>query len=205
VRPAPLRLPRALSPLKPLTSLSLFSSLQEWFFQYKGHMTLKVVDNPVRAERVTTKEGLEAVRVEGGEFREITIGEGEMFLLPGALASLSCPARKAQGADDDIATGNTPHNPCRYADTVGIVVERVRPGSAVGASLSLHQTRLCLLSPLADVDDGVRRPPAVVLPEHGAQDADRHPRGVVPLLGPRHTAQAPHQRASLLFGSLVPL
>ncbi|GAA5943535.1 hypothetical protein JCM3775_001387 [Rhodotorula graminis] len=82
---------------------------EEWFYQYKGHMTLKVVDNPVRAERVTTKEGLEAVRVEGGEFREITIGEGEMFLLP----------------------GNTPHNPCRYADTVGIVVERVRPGSAV--------------------------------------------------------------------------
>jgi len=47
-------------------------------------MTLKVVDNPTRAERVTTAEGLEAVRVEGGEFREITIGEGEMFLLPGA-------------------------------------------------------------------------------------------------------------------------
>ncbi|TNY20987.1 3-hydroxyanthranilic acid dioxygenase [Rhodotorula diobovata] len=82
---------------------------EEWFYQYKGHMTLKVVDNPTRAERVTTAEGLEAVRVEGGEFREITIGEGEMFLLP----------------------GNTPHNPCRYADTVGIVVERVRPGSAV--------------------------------------------------------------------------
>ncbi|GAA5895677.1 3-hydroxyanthranilate 3,4-dioxygenase [Sporobolomyces salmoneus] len=83
---------------------------EEWFYQYKGHMTLKVVDGVNRSEeRVKTKEGLEAIKVEGGEFREITIGEGEMFLLP----------------------GNTPHNPCRYADTVGIVIERVRPKSAV--------------------------------------------------------------------------
>ncbi|BGP41483.1 3-hydroxyanthranilic acid dioxygenase [Rhodotorula kratochvilovae] len=82
---------------------------EEWFYQYKGHMTLKVIDNPTRGARVTTKEGMEAISVEGGEFREITIGEGEMFLLP----------------------ANTPHNPCRYADTVGIVIERVRPGTAV--------------------------------------------------------------------------
>lgn len=47
-------------------------------------MTLKVVDDVKRGERVKTKEGLDAVSVEGGEFREITIGEGEMFLLPGA-------------------------------------------------------------------------------------------------------------------------
>ncbi|GAA5873188.1 hypothetical protein JCM8547_006810 [Rhodosporidiobolus lusitaniae] len=82
---------------------------EEWFYQVKGHMTLKVIDNSTAGERVKTKEGLEAIAVEGGEFREITIGEGEMFLLP----------------------GNTPHNPCRYADTIGLVIERVRPGSAV--------------------------------------------------------------------------
>eukprot|EP00158_Paraphelidium_tribonemae_P000908 Partr_v1_DN23654_c1_g1_i1_m19089 putative Catalyzes the oxidative ring opening of 3- hydroxyanthranilate to 2-amino-3-carboxymuconate semialdehyde, which spontaneously cyclizes to quinolinate (By similarity) len=64
---------------------------EEWFYQYRGDMLLKVV-----AINAATQQE---------EFMDVPIREGEMLLLP----------------------ANTPHNPCRYADTVGLVLERERP------------------------------------------------------------------------------
>lgn len=56
----------------------------ELFYQIEGHMVLQVIDD--------------------GERRDITIGEGDMLLLPPRV----------------------PHSPQRFADTVGLVVERKR-------------------------------------------------------------------------------
>lgn len=83
---------------------------EEWFYQHKGDMLLKVVDN--------------------GEFRDIPIGEGEMFLLPRELPRPP-PSRRCA----DHSAANTPHNPCRFADTIGLVMERKRPDDSVGASV----------------------------------------------------------------------
>lgn len=74
---------------------------EEWFYQVRGDMLLKVVDE----QQSTVAE----------RFRDIWIREGEMLLLP----------------------GHVPHNPVRFADTIGLVVERTRK-QAEG-----HIDRLC--------------------------------------------------------------
>ncbi|MBL92768.1 MAG: 3-hydroxyanthranilate 3,4-dioxygenase [Myxococcales bacterium] len=57
---------------------------EEFFYQIEGDMVLKVVEN--------------------GEFRDIRIREGDIFLLP----------------------AHVPHSPQRFSNTVGLVIERKR-------------------------------------------------------------------------------
>lgn len=52
---------------------------------------------------------LKTVEPTTNAFRDIYINEGELFLLP----------------------GNVPHNPVRFADTVGVVIEQPRPADSV--------------------------------------------------------------------------
>jgi 3-hydroxyanthranilate 3,4-dioxygenase len=61
----------------------------EFFYQHKGRMLLKTVQD--------------------GEFKDVYINEGELFLLP----------------------GNVPHNPVRFENTVGLVIEQPRPEDSV--------------------------------------------------------------------------
>lgn len=57
---------------------------EEFFYQLEGEMTLKIVED--------------------GEFKDITIGEGEIFLLPSMV----------------------PHSPQRGENTIGLVIEHKR-------------------------------------------------------------------------------
>jgi len=75
----------------------------EFFYQYRGSMVLRIVESiPTSSSPTSTIPSTTTA------FRDIPIREGELFLLP----------------------PNTPHNPIRFADTVGIVVEQPRPAGS---------------------------------------------------------------------------
>jgi 3-hydroxyanthranilate 3,4-dioxygenase len=67
--------------------------------------------------------------VDEGKFRDIPIEEGEMFLLPGEHA---ISQHKNPRSTDPSFAANTPHNPVRFSDTIGIVIERERPAESFG-------------------------------------------------------------------------
>ena len=71
-------------------------------------------------------------------FRDIRIEEGEMFLLPGEADEFH--AAHPRSYIDRSA--NTPHNPVRFADTIGIVIEATRPPDSYGESVWLPLTLL---------------------------------------------------------------
>ena len=68
----------------------------EWFYQYKGTMVLKVVDE--------------------GVFKDVVINEGDMFLLP---RECNC-GHRSMLVPANVCTANVPHNPVRFANTVSL-------------------------------------------------------------------------------------
>jgi len=72
--------------------------------------------------------------VDDAEFRDIPIQEGSIFLLPGTIVCF--PAGCILTPDASVA--NTPHNPVRFPDTVGIVVEGARPEASKGGPILDH-------------------------------------------------------------------
>ena len=69
--------------------------------------------------------------VDGEAFRDMPINEGEMFLLPRPCA---VPLVFSNWTSLTFSTpANTPHSPVRFADTIGLVIERRRPDDSIGA------------------------------------------------------------------------
>lgn len=76
--------------------------------------------------------------VDGTEFRDIPIQEGSIFLLPGTLACLSPDTHLSSYPYMSATLVNTPHNPVRFPNTVGIVIECTRPEASKGKPVLGH-------------------------------------------------------------------
>jgi 3-hydroxyanthranilate 3,4-dioxygenase len=67
--------------------------------------------------------------VDEGKFRDIRIEEGEMFLLPCTFYPVLL---RTSVEVIQLFLANTPHNPVRFVNTIGLVIERIRPEESLG-------------------------------------------------------------------------
>ena len=96
------------------------NSTEELFYQVEGNIILKIIDD--------------------GQFREIKINEGDLFLLP----------------------PNVPHSPQRPANTIGVVIERYRGGAKDGFAWFDESTGEKIYEEFAEVNDIVAQLPPIL-------------------------------------------
>lgn len=97
-----------------------FNETEELYFQIEGDIIVKIIDN--------------------GEFRDIPIRQGEMFLLP----------------------PRTPHSPQRGAGTIGLVIEKKRENEDDGFIWFCEKCGHKLYEETLHVDDIVQQLPPVM-------------------------------------------
>lgn len=104
----------------------------EYFYQHKGAMMLKVVDTvPCPQPTAGSSTGTTTTTTKQ-VFKDIIINQGDMFLLP----------------------ANTPHNPVRFADTVGVVLEQARPEGSLDRMRWYCQSDTCAPLSLSAITAG---------------------------------------------------
>jgi len=97
-----------------------FNETEELYYQVEGDIVVKIIDN--------------------GEFRDIPIREGEIFLLP----------------------PKTPHSPQRGPNTVGLVIEKIRESEDDGFMWFCEKCGHKLYEESLHVDDIVKQLPPVM-------------------------------------------
>ena len=140
---------------------------------------IKCTDTGIRNGFTSTKVGCSSGSWTKGPLRMCASRKAKCFYCQVRLAKLTVDAHL--NADRiGMLVVNTPHNPVRFADTIGLVVERVRPEGSIGEYLhtvrSVHEYLIFSFQLLLPA----RRHSPVVLPcPHPCRPHD-HPRAVVP-------------------------